>query len=311
MTESDLSAAAVEQYRRSIESDLEARTQLPTAQDIEQARQDLAHRIESGDVDRSNPLAILDAALDYPALLDTANYDRRRREALLSALQKQTATGDHTVIAAHVDNYIDRHKLTVETGSQDYRNLAHHIARGHMEGLKGSFEIDKGHFAHVPTDPLLSDITLAPRDSTTFETIIDRQVERNANGVGGRKKAESTVKKYKTIIGAFVSWRGSARAATVTVHEVEQWRDHLFKTDSRKTIHDKLSTVKTVLNWGNRQTKGKMFPKGFPLTHLELPTRPDVDSANKTYTVKQAQKILRAARKETAAHLRWKAETDA
>lgn len=304
MTDADLEAAAAEHWRQALDGDLEERNRLPVAADKDAAHQALAERVQRGEVPNETT-AILLASLDHHALIDHARYDRERRTRLLAILEKQVATGETTLISPSVDAYIDRHKLTVEKGSKAYRDLAHRIARAEIDALKRTLERDRGDFTGTPNDPLLSDVTIATRDSTTFDTIIDRQIERNANGIGGRKKSAATERKYRVILKGFATWRGSARAATVTVHEVEQWRDALFKTDKQKTVRDKVATVRTILKWGHTQSKGKLFPKGFPLDHLELPANPENDTTGKAYTVQQAQKVLRAARKQEKPFLRW------
>lgn len=304
ITDADLEAAAAEHWRRALDSDIEVRNRHPLPHEKEDARRAIVERVQRGEIG-GDPLSLLSASLDYPALVDHAWYDRDRRERLLSVLERQLAIGDTTLIAASVDAYIERHKLTVEKGSPAYRSLAHRIARAEIDALKRTLERDQGNFTGLPNDPLLSDVSIATRDSTTFETIIDRQIERNANGIGGRKKSASTERKYRVVLKHFAEWRGSARAATVTVHEVEQWRDTLFKTDTQKTVRNKIATVRTILKWGHRQTKGKMFPKGFPLEHLELPANPETDTTGKAYTVRQAQKVLKAARKQEKPFLRW------
>ena len=304
MTDADLEAAAAEQWRQTLEGDLDSRSRLPSEADREAAKQELMDKFDRGEV-ANDPLAILDAALDYPGLIDKPWNDHERRRRLLRDLQEQTATGETAIISAEVDAYIDRHKLTVQRDSQEFRDLTHRIARAEIDALKRTLERDRGDFTGAPNDPLLADVNLATRDSTTFDTIINRQLERVAKGIGGKRKSPHTVIKYRQVMQHFADWRGSARASTVTVHEVEQWRDSLFKIVAQKTVRDKVATVKTVLTWGNRQSKGKLFPKGFPLEFLELPAIPDSNSEDKAYTIEQAQKILIASRKQSKNYLRW------
>ncbi|WP_421695467.1 DUF6538 domain-containing protein [Aestuariivirga sp.] len=304
MTDGDLEAAAAEHWRKALEVDQNNRSRLPGAWDRETALQDIAARVTSGEIS-NDPLSVLNASLDYPVLLAPAAYDRDRRAILLKVLQQQTADGETVLIKAATDAYIAHHKLTVQPDTRDYRELAHRIARAEIDALKRTLERDKGDFTGTPTDPILSNVSGAPRDSTTFDTIIDRQVERNANGIGGRKKSASTIKKYKTVMQSFATWRGSARAATVTVQELEQWRDVLFTSKAQKSVRDYVAIVRTVLSWGHRQSKGGLFPKGFPLDLLELPAKPEVTTDGKAYTIAQAQKVLRAARKQKLGYLRW------
>lgn len=304
MTDLDMQAAAVEHYRLQNDRNLADQTRRATPAQIEEARTELVKTITAANIDPKDRLGMLDASVEFLAFKNAVASERQARTARMAALTTQMADGETALIAYAADEFIERHKLTVEKGSQVYRELCHRLARGEIEFLRRTFERDQGNYGGKPSDPILGDLDVKPLDNTTFETIIRRQAELSGKGIG-RRKSPTTIKKYSVQLASFAKWRGSTRAATVTIEEVELWRDQLLRTDTRKTVRDKVATVRAVLNWGQAQSKGKLFPKGSPLEHLELPTREQVDSAKKTYTVAQAQKILRAARKQSRPYLRW------
>lgn len=93
--------------------------------------------------------------------------------------------------------------------------------------------------------------------------------------------------------------------ATVSKSEVERWRDMLLDKHARKTVRDKISTIRTIVEWGQKQSDGKLFEKRFPLDTLDLPIVEKVDSSAKTYTLEQARKILTDARNQNETHKRW------
>lgn len=304
-TESDMRAAVSEHYRRQLERDHDRRLNLPTQDMVEDAKRAMFAKVHSGEITSTDPLAILDASLEVQVLQQKRELDAQHRANYLEQLQEHLTTGESALIRYAADEFIERHKLLIEPDSPAYKELCHRLLRGEIEFLKRTFERDKGDYTGTPTDPILSETNLAPMDNTSFEAIIKERERLSANGLGGGRVSPRTLTKYRTQVAGFAKWRDSSRAATVTVEEVEQWRDHLLKTDQRKTVRDKVATVRAVLKWGFDQSKGKLFPNGFPLDHLDLPTVETADSAKKTYTIAQAQKVLKAARAQKLSYLRW------
>ncbi|RCW85429.1 DUF6538 domain-containing protein [Phyllobacterium bourgognense] len=304
-TETDMRAAVSEHYRRELERDHDERMRRPSAEQIEAAKRAMIEDAQRTGLDINDPFAVMDASLDFMALKDRAKIDAHNRGVRADVLQQHLSTGETALIQYAADEFIARHKLIIEKDSSAYKELCHRLLRGEIEFLKRTFERDRGDYSGAPADPILSDTNLAPLDNTSFEAIIKEQERLSENGLGGGRKSPRTFTKYRTQVEGFAKWRGSSRAATVTKEEVEQWRDHLLKTDQRKTVRDKVATVRAVLNWGLKQSNGKLFPKGFPLEHLDLPIAEATDSAGKTYTLTQAQKVLKAARAQTLPHFRW------
>lgn len=304
-TDNDMRAAVSEHYRRELERDHDRRLSMPTPADIDEATRAMFERARRGEIKSTDPFALLDATVDVQVMKNARQRDEEFRAVRAEVLRDHLTTGETALIEYAADEFIQRHALIIEKGGPVYRELCHRLLRGEIEFLKRTFERDRGDYSGTPTDPLLSDTNLAPLDNTSFEAIIKEQEKLSAKGLGGGRKAPSTFVKYRTQMNAFAKWRGSSRAATVTKEEVEQWRDKLFTTDSRKTVRDKLATVRAVLRWGMKQSNGKLFPKGFPLEHLDLPIANPDDSAKKTYTIAQAQKVLKAARAQSLPYLRW------
>jgi integrase len=147
----------------------------------------------------------------------------------------------------------------------------------------------------------------AKRSALTFEDVIKEQERITRIGLESREKAPSTLIKYRKAIEEFEIHRGSKEVATVTLAEAEAWRDEMLTAGklSRKTIHDKITAIRAVLSWGHKQHKGKLFPAGLPLEFLDLPVVEQQDSAERTYSLKEARHLLECARTAPRPLYRW------
>jgi integrase len=305
LTENDLHHAMTEHYRSQLDRDDLYRQNLPTTIEIEAARQQLVERARSGELEVEQPFAMLAGSLDYLALEHRLKLDQKRRAVLLDDLKRQVAEGQTDLIRYAADEFITRHRLNIETDSPAYRQLCHRLARGEIEFLKRTFERDSGDFGGQPNDPLLSRASTGPMVRTTFDDIITEQEKQSAQGIG-RNVAASTIYKYRGQMKGFTDWRRSTQAATVTKAEVERWRDMLLADGkNRKTARDKVGSLRSVLMWGQKQSDGKLFPDGFVMENVLMPTAVVSDSAVKTYTVADARKLLKAARERPEPHFRW------
>jgi integrase len=305
LTETDIHAGMTEHYLAQLDRDETYRLSLPTEAEIDAAMEAAVRRVKADGIEIAEPLAILDASLDFLVLKEKLNLDRKRRKALATDLKKEMANGQSSLVQYAADSFISKHNLNIERESKAYRQLCQRLAQGETEYLKRSFERDKGDFTGTPDDPLLLSASVAPMNRTTFDNIIDEQERLSGLGIG-RAIASSTLRKYRTQVKEFSKWRHSTRAATVTKQEAEKWRDELLAgNNQRKTVRDKLGTIRAVLTWGQRHADGNLFPNGTPLEHLVMPTAEPVDSAARTYTLQDARLVLLAARERNEPHLRW------
>jgi integrase len=114
-------------------------------------------------------------------------------------------------------------------------------------------------------------------------------------------------KKYRHTVHDFEHFRRSKKVATVTLADGEAWRNAMLTEGkhSRKTIRDKLAAIRAILSWAQKQSRGKLFPDGDPLKFLEMPVAEVKDSADRTYSLEQARKVLTASRAETKPTYRW------
>lgn len=228
------------------------------------------------------------------------------RQGLAGTLTDDTL---ETIIGSRIRLYQALGNTTAERGTDEWRALARALCEAELEALGRVAERDEGDFTGQPARPhlleALPDPEPAPPISTfnklTFEDIIQEKERLTAMKLSGHTLSAATLKKYRQAVHEFEHFRRDKRAATVTLEDAERWRDAMLTGGkfSGKTVLDKLAAIRAVLAWGQQQQKGKLFPAGMPFQHLQLPTVEATDSADKTYTLEQARKVLIAARGDT------------
>ncbi len=305
---SDLNAAAREHYERALYDDEERRVGLPSPSQVEQQKAEAIRQLRDaarkGQFDPEDDLAFLTHAMDYPALLDCDDWDRETLEIRLDELRGHLGIGE-TVLVDHIaEEFLDRHGLSLDKTSSMYRQLCRNLLRAEIQHLERVRERNSGDYSGRPTDELFRGEGPKRFSTVCFNEIIDEQQRLSSKGIG-RRAAASTIRKYRNCVRQFAEWRSSDRVATVTKAEVERWRDELLETNARKTVRDKISTIRTVLEWGQKQSDGKLFLKRFPLDTIELPMVEHGDSSARTYTMHATRKILSEARGQSAAYKRW------
>lgn len=225
-----------------------------------------------------------------------------------------------TLVGIRIERFRRLGNTTVIKGSPEWRTLARALCVSELEALARVAERDEGDFSGKPEDPMLAqaieqdeiaaDLPDSEFNNLTFEHVIQEKERLTAMGLSGRKKSASTLTKYRNTVHDFEHHRRSKKIATVTLEQGEAWRNAMLEEGklSRKTIGDKLATIRAILGWGQEQCRGKLFsatPKGTPFDFLEMPTVIKGDSADRTYTIADAQHLLKAARTAARPSFRW------
>jgi integrase len=204
-------------------------------------------------------------------------------------------------------------------GSDDFRPVARAICLAEYEGLSRIAERDEGDFAGKPENPALvaaieqaeiqqqvDDQPVRLFDTWTLDRVIEEQQRLAAMGLG-RPKSTATLEKYRTAQYDFEHFRKDKKVATITLADGKAWRDHMLTNTklSRKSVHDKITIIRSLMNEANRQAENQMFPGGDPWAALEMPNVIKGDSADRTYTLKDARHFLEFARTAHRTSFRW------
>lgn len=224
------------------------------------------------------------------------------------------------LVGRQIERFRRLGNTTVVKGTPEWRILARALCDSELEALARVAERDDGDFTGKPQSPMLAeaveadeiaeDVSASDFNALTFEMVIAEKERLTGMGLGGKVKSANTLEKYRGVVHDFEHHRRSKRVATVTLEEGEAWRNAMLDAGklSRKTIKDKLATIRAILGWGQEQCRGKLFPatpKGTPFDYLELPVAEETDSADRTYTLKDARHLLVTARTAARSSFRW------
>ncbi len=147
----------------------------------------------------------------------------------------------------------------------------------------------------------------------TFSQIIKAEAEHRAPGLEAKPLKEDTARKFTTIAAEFAAYRGTGGddAATVTHTDLDGWRHSMLVEGALKnrTIANKLVTIKTIIGWGIQRMKGaereRLREVARDIEDVEIPDFTRKSSAASSVWPDEAVTILRAAREEDDARMRW------
>lgn len=202
--------------------------------------------------------------------------------------------------------------------SRDFRKVAIGMCIAQYEGLSRIAERDDDFLTGVPQHPALieaikedeveqaAEVEIREFDHWTFDTVIEEQERRAALGLG-RPKSKATLNKYRTAQYDFEHFRKIKKVAMITLADGKAWRDDMLEAGklSRKSVKDRITNIRTLIGWANTHSEKQMFPQGDPWAALELPHVEKGDSADRTYSLKDARHLLVTAREATRASNRW------
>lgn len=140
----------------------------------------------------------------------------------------------------------------------------------------------------------------------TFKDIIDEEVKARSRGLGGAALREKTVTKFRREVKSFTDHRDNEDALTVTEAEIVAWVSFLLDEGdlSRRTVANAIGNLRTVWGWGRKRHR-REFPAVDPFEHVERPSFDEVPQIDKSFTIAEAQSVLKAALGSNVAETRW------
>lgn len=217
VTAGDKAVAVWQHYEATLQQDDQKRRAMPTPADLDAEEQRLMRRIEKGEVSSDSFAGMINAHTELELMLrsrtDDANLRARRHAALKAAL----TAGDTRLIEPAVKDFITRHRLLVEVGSDEYRELCTLMTRAEVDGLERTLERDQGNYSGTPRDPIVK-----PAIGTARETAAPGQSIMELFEVYARENPKSitadTLNQARRDIGTFVDLVGS----TFPVHRIDK-----------------------------------------------------------------------------------------
>ena len=259
------------------------------------ARDLYRERLKLDEASRANPA--------YAAIsIDDTFVNDLRRAAAGSA----TNTELSVLLGRQIERFRQRGNTSVQPLSDEWRRLGRILALAELEALERVVERDEGDFTGTPKMPALVADEPDPAPVVTFDQIIDEEVRRRTSGKDPRGVRDHSIKQFRREAAEFAEHRKSDNATTVTQAEGEAWIRHLLQEGrlSNKTIRGAVTDLQTILNWGRKHQRDA-FPAVNPFQDIEKPPVRQVPTHERTFTITEAQTILRAAQKEKTPTLRF------
>jgi integrase len=229
LTADDKGVAVWQHYEATLQRDEQKRRAMPTPADMEAEERRLLRRIEKGEINSDDFIGMVNAYADYELMRRARTDDANLRARRLAGSKSALTSGDIRMIEPAVKDFIARHRLLVEVGSDEYGELCALMTRAEIEGLQRTLERDKGNYSGAPTDPIVKPATGKAREiAAPGESIMEvfAIYEReNSNGI-----TADTLNQARRDIGTFVDYVGS----TCPVHRIDkkavrEWKALLMK----------------------------------------------------------------------------------
>ncbi|MBD9493204.1 site-specific integrase [Ensifer sp. ENS01] len=257
ITADDKAIAVWQHYESTLQRDDQKRRAMPTPADIDAEEQRLLRRIDRGEINSDDFIGMINAYADYELMRRARTDDANLRARHLAGSKSALTSGDIRLIAPAVNDFIARHRLLVEVGSDEYRELCALMTRAEIAGLERTLERDSGNYSGAPTDPIVKPATGKARETAApGESIMEvfAIYEReNPNGI-----TADTLNQARRDIGTFVDYVGS----TCPVHRIDkkavrEWKALLMKYPVKATETKAFAGMKLVQIVKHNEEVGK------------------------------------------------------
>lgn len=235
LTTEDRDHAVWDHYTGALDRDEGERNQRPTGQDIANAEAETLDRLHAPDMDLNDPLAVLDATVEYQATRKMAELGAAARQTKLTEMRKHLAAGETALIAHEVDGYLEANRLYAEPGTPGWISLARSMMRAEIEALQRTLERDRGDYTGQPTDPIVKPATGARRTTAKPGERITEVFEIFARE-NPRRVSSDRMNQIRRDVGIFVDSVGD----NFPVHAIDRiavrdWKALLIKYPLRAT----------------------------------------------------------------------------
>lgn len=240
LTKDDQAHAVWDHYRDATERDEAARGQVPSGDEVASLRRDVVDAVRRGEVDTSDPEAVMIASLDFMVARDAPKIAADHRAAKLAELRLHLTKGETALIADEVDEYLRTNRLLVKRGSPDWISLARSMMRAEIEALQRGQERDRGDYTGHPADPIVKPATgqrrATPEAATPGESVADALAAFKAENPNNVSK--SRIEEACRDVGIFIDMNGIGAAfpvAKISKTHVRDWKVLLMKYPLRAT----------------------------------------------------------------------------
>lgn len=217
LTPDDKAVAVWQHYEATLESYDRKQRAMPTPEERDAELQRLYRRIDLGEITSDNFFGMINAYTDFELMLRARTDDANLRSRRLAALKRALASGDNKLIEPAVKDFVGKHRLLVDAGSDEYRELCVLMTRAEIEGLQRTLERDGGDFTGAPKDPIVKPAFGIAREAAAPGETIMELFETYARENPSQIKPD-TLAQARRDVGLFVDYVGS----TFPVHRIDK-----------------------------------------------------------------------------------------
>lgn len=195
------------------------------------------------------------------------------------------------LVGAQIERFRAAGNLDAAPGSTEWREIARALCHAELEALARSAERDEGDFTGTPTSPIIvkAQPPENPQERVSLKKLwadyIDSRVQAGFMRDNGKR-----LRPVEDRLRKFLKHDDARR---VTKKDIINWRDHLRKDLSAKTVNDiYLSGVRSLLSWAVEDDR---LPENVAAS-VKQPKPKKVYGRERGYTDDEAQSVLIATR---------------
>ncbi|MGO7398507.1 site-specific integrase [Rhizobium ruizarguesonis] len=217
ITSDDKAIAVWQHYEATIDGYDRKQRSMPTPEQMDAELQHIYRQIDMGEITSENFFGMINSYTDYELMLRARTDDANLRARRLNALKGALTASDTRLIEPAVKKFVAQHRLLVDTGSDEYRELCTLMTRAEIEGLQRTLERDKGDFSGAPKDPIVRPATGGAREAAapgeTIMELFESYSRENPNQI-----KPDTLAQARRDVGLFIECVGS----TFPVHRIDK-----------------------------------------------------------------------------------------
>lgn len=236
MSDDDKADLVWTHYTGTLERDDRHRANIPTEAEIDKVMERAVERVQRDNLDMTDPLQALDAALEVQVIKDrrtgTKSAEARTRRVKLDHLRQHLTTSESALVRHQIDGYLDDHGLTI--GAGDRADLTRQLIRAEIEALQRTLERDEGNYAGEPADQLIKRVSERQSAAVKGETIMEVFEMFASENVGG--VAPDRINQMRRDIGLFAQIAvDRCHVSQIDKKLVREWKAHLIKFPVKAT----------------------------------------------------------------------------
>ncbi|SEH23565.1 site-specific integrase [Rhizobium sp. NFR12] len=217
ITSDDRAIAVWQHYEATIDGYDRKQRSMPTPEQMDAELHQIYRQIDMGEITSENFFGMINAYTDYELMLRARTDDTNLRARRLKALKSALTAGDAKLIEPAVKKFVAQHRLLVDAGSDEYRELCSLMTRAEIEGLQRTLERDAGDFSGAPKDPVVKPASASAREAAapgeTILEVFEEYARENPNQI-----KLDTLAQARRDVGLFVEYVGS----TCPVHRIDK-----------------------------------------------------------------------------------------